>query len=111
MWLWVFLVIALVGLVWHGILFFTVAKKAKLVAGVASPAVAKLIDLTKSVDARPVLEKPKLAINASLDDLVVRRMLFLRHRSARKAERERRLLDRLKQIDPTERRFTRAKRT
>ncbi|MEN9752693.1 MAG: hypothetical protein RL670_384 [Actinomycetota bacterium] len=111
MWIWVFVSIGALGLLWHGILMVRLAGQAKLLAQSAAPAMERLVKLGEESGRRPALVKPALAIETSLDEVVARRMLLLRRRASRKAERERRLLERLKRIDPTERRFTRAKRT
>ena len=111
MWLWVFVAIGVLGAIWHIAILVSLATKSKRVM-VESQALRLQVEaLVNLVNEKPQLAKPVLAVETPLDEVLLSRYQLLRRRKERKVERERRLIDRLNRIDPTERRFTRAKRS
>jgi hypothetical protein len=110
MWIWVFSGIAALGAAWHVWLIVKIANKSKLLLVAAKPLVTKLSASATGLGQKPVIQKPKRAVDEPMERVLVERLKIIRQRRAAKAERQRRLISSLKKIDPTERRFTRVRK-
>ena len=110
MWVWVFFAIALIGVLWHALLVGKLFSKAKTTFLATKPLAGKLAELSTHFNEKPAIEKPKRAVDRSLDEVLLERLKTIRGRRRAKAERQRRLIANLKKIDPTERRFTRVRK-
>jgi hypothetical protein len=111
MWFWLFAGIAVLGALWHFSILVSLARKGKKAVAASADLRQQLETLANLVGRKPELTRPTLAIDTPIDEVLLRRYRMMRRRRERKALRERRLIDRLNRIDPTERRFTRAKRS
>lgn len=103
---WLFVSIALIGLTWHFYLLGRLVKKSREVATAAKPLADQVAELSIELGRKPELAKQTLAIDRKMDEVLLERFNLMRKRQIRKAQRQRRLIDNLKKIDPTERRFS-----
>lgn len=102
--------IAVFGLGWHVFLLVRLALKAKAVAQSAKPLTLQIQTILRQLEQKASVNRPALAIEIPMDEVLVERLKRIRHRRNRKIERQRRLVANLKKIDPTERRFTRVRK-
>ena len=109
-WFWVFLAIAVFGLLWHGYLGLLLFRKGKRLQSVGEPIAKKVEKFNAAANSKPIVEKPVLAIDTPIETTINRRLKLVQQRNRAKAARERRLIDNLKKIDPTERRFIRVRK-
>lgn len=109
---WLLLIggIALGGLLWHAWLTYQLYRKAKAIQLEAAPLTAKVNELNQAAGNKPSLSAPELAVDQPMEQVLLKRLKLIQRRSAAKAARERRLIENLKKIDPTERRFTRVRK-
>ncbi len=110
MWFWFFVVIAVAALCWHALLLVSLAKKIKNIRRIAKPLTNQISELNSLLGTKPDLAATELAVQKGIDEVLVDRLVLIRRRRKAKAEQQRRLIENLKKIDPTERRFIRVRK-